>query len=543
MSDCNVVIIRVKNTNGDCSKVENPEGGARIKIVGEGEEVSEQLVLELPGLMLTTQMVKEAFDVNKYIPQKKPTARGFFYDFFLDMYVDDRFLEEGIIQEKLMSMDGFFRPVFGGKAYRDKTRQANVSGWVDSFSAENFLYAEAPFTWQERYNANPATTPNRQASKNLVQIAIRNALLPLEKSNMFMLQTSASNLNLNVVDDGHKKPKAENRYDPNLDPTQSIPKHQITNVVMDFRIPFTAKFNGTLSWTTVTNIKNAPNEPPDEKKHSVTNTPPETEPSIVGYLRVHMVVPCVHPAINAGADIDVYTRREKKQNADPNDPDPFVYHRILIPAFFHHYRAPFVEGENAQTRFMKSLTQRNLNFWGKTPIADRVVLQDDPDSWSYEGNLTMPELWENAFDVDAVMKPAEKRHGQPYADIGFFDYDNSGKWNISQSLLSELQRSLDDCTCAYKFTMTGGWEVQFHYAPTGTDNKGLRTGQIEYAQMNNLEFMIKESLETPTDWDASASTLVLTTPAVAWWQPQDGTFIRNAERYLVYNNVMKFRNE
>ena len=538
MSDCNhVVIIRVKNTNGDCSEVENPEGGAQIEIVGE--EVSEQLVLELPGLMLTTQMVEEAFDVNKYIPKNKPTARGFFYDFFQDMYVKDDILLEGIIQEKLMSMDSqgglFYSPGMRG----DQTRKASVSGWVDSFNSSNFLYAEAPFTWQERYNANSATTfPNQLAARNGAQIAIRNALLPLGKSNIFMLQTSAYNYN---VDDGDKKPKAENRYDPNLDPTQRIPKHQIINVGMDFHIPFTAKFNGTLSWTTVTNRKNAPNDPPFEKRYSVTNTPPETEPSIVGYLQVHMTVPCVHPAINAGADIDVYTRREKKQNAAPNDPDPFVYHRILIPAFFHHYRAPVVEGENAQTRFWKSIVQRNLNFWGKTPIADRVVLQDEPDRFNYIGDLTMPELWESAPFVDAPMKPTDQRRGQSYADIGFFDHDNSGKWNISQSLLGELRRSLDDCTCAKEFTMDGSrWEVQFHYGPTGTDNIGLRTGQTEYAQMGNLEFMIKESLEPPTDWEASASTLVFTTPA-GFVPPPDGMFYPiTAARYLVNNNVMKF---
>jgi len=61
--------------------------------------------------------------------------------------------------------------------------------------------------------------------------------------------------------------------------------------------------------------------------------------------------------------------------------------------------------------------------------------------------------------------------------------------------------------------------------------------------MHNLEFMIKESLEPPTDYDASASTLVLTTPAgfVRPPEPPEGMFMpTTAARYLVYNNVMKF---
>ena len=385
-----------------------------------------KLYVKLPNLFPSAITIARQLDVKNYQSKTKNVFPGF-NAFFVDCF-----------RKGAMSMD----PQGDEKS---TVKPWKITPWVDSFGVNN-------------------------NDKNYV----RSQTLIFDEQNTVVLH-SMGNDPLFIAN----KP----RYIPGETiETTAVPALQITTVPMVFRIPFTAQFFGKITWETIKNNSGLANVNYDYD-------PREKEPSLIGYIKVVVQVPCVHPkALCASTTpptcFDVWkcditttkTSRSVNEDGSFGPPTPVTLNTvdtILIPTFFHHYR-PFAGLDNDMQR---SIKEYKSNYWGDTEIETKVNTDTFPAG--YTGHLTIPDLWELALSKATVyMKKTPKATG-----VGLFDGVSTigGEDFLTlEGLIAEIEQSTAfSCDCVDNFKLDGGWEIIFKRianAPTSLEyNTDLAT--------------------------------------------------------------------
>lgn len=408
---------------------------------------STQLYVKLPNLFPSAITIARQLDVKNYQSKTKNTFPGF-NAFFIDCF-----------RKGAMSMD----PQGDEKS---TVKPWKITPWVESFAVNT-------------------------ADKNYVRSQTQ-----LFKDENTAVLHSMENDPLVIAN----KP----RYIPGaINETTAVPALQITTVPMVFRIPFTARFAGKITWETIINDSFAAN---NDREYDAY----EREPSLIGYIKVVVRVPCVHPKALCASETpptcfdvwrcDIATPKIKRSvNEDGSFGPPIseilnTVDTILIPTFFHHYR-PF-DGL-ADNDMQRSIEEYQRNYWGDTEITTTVNTNSFPAG--YTGHLTIPDLWELALSKATVhMKMTPKA-----TSVGLFDelVQIGGEDFLTlKGLIEKIESSMAFCDCVDNFKLAGRWDITFKRianAPTSMEyNKDLATFTLsssdDFDSVNDL-LKIEES--------------------------------------------------
>ena len=380
------------------------------------DSTSTKLYVKLPNLFPSAMTIVRQLDVKNYQSKTKNVFPGF-NAFFIDSFTKASI---GVGKFGAMTM----RPY--SQTEESTVKPWKITAWVDSFAVNS-------------------------AYKNYVRAQTR----LFEDENTVVLHSMGNPL---------REIDIKDRYIPyTVSKTSAVPEGQITMVRMVFRIPFTATFDGKITWETKRNDNSF--NAPTQYKYPIIDPPGNKEPSLIGYIKVAVQVPCVHPRRIADT-FDVWRCNITKGEEVTVD-------TLLIPTFFHHYRPTTDVNNDMQT----SIKEYQRNYWGDTKITDEVNTNNFPPG--YTGHLTIPDLWELALSKATVyMKKMPNATG-----IGLFDKYNDAKTSLTLSNLREsIISSMAFCDCADNFKLIGGWKISFKNIATGQKLGDTPSMYMEYNQ-------------------------------------------------------------